>query len=332
MTAMDTRLGHADAVAAAQRIADHVRRTPLLTADTVPGVLLKGEHLQRSGSFKARGAANAMLALGATEVVTGSSGNHGIAVATLARSLGVRVTVVMAAGASPAKAEALRALGAQVLPVDGGNSERDRFAREHAESTGATHLPSANHELVVAGQGTAGLEILDDEPDVDIVYVPTGGGGLLAGVCLAFEHLPRVRVVGVEPMDARRYALSLTAGRPVEVPPPTTIADGLRAQRPGEVPFSVIRRRVDEMVTVGDDAIEHAMGLLHRGGVMAEASGSIAVAAALEHSFPGRTVALVSGGNTPEALAARLSTGADQDPTHDHVAHDHTAHDHTAEG
>src|SRR5690349_3184679 len=169
----------ADVRQAADRIAGYVRRTPLLPGPA--GLLLKTEHRQWTGSFKIRGAVNAVLASGADEVVTGSSGNHGIALATLARTLGIRVTVVAAAGANRAKLELIRALGGRTVAVPGGIVERESHARELAEATGAVLIPSSDHGLVVAGQGTVGTEILAEAPDTAAVYVPTGGGGLLAG-------------------------------------------------------------------------------------------------------------------------------------------------------
>lgn len=287
-----------DLRAVAARIAGYVRRTPLLRVDALPGIVFKAEHLQRGGSFKSRGAANALLGLGGRDVVAGSSGNHGIAVALLGRALGVGVTVVMAEGASAAKEAVIRGLGARVRHAAGGVAERDRQAREHARRTGGRVVPSSDHELVVAGQATVALEILDDAPDTDVVYVPTGGGGLLAGACLAAEQHDRpVRVVGVEPAAGRRYARSLAADRPVRIPPPDTIADGLRAQHPGEVPFPIIRRRVDDLIGVTDEEITHAMRLLHGAGIEAEPSGSVALAGALRHGFPGRAAVVVSGGN-----------------------------------
>ncbi len=287
-----------DVRSAADRIGGHVRRTPMLSVPELPGLLLKAEHLQRAGSFKARGAANALLGLGATRLVTGSSGNHGIAVATLARAAGAGVTVVMADGSSAAKAGTIRGLGARVRAVAGGVADRDRLARNLAEDTGATLVPSSDHELVVAGQGTVVLEVLDDAPDTEVIFVPTGGGGLLAGACLAAERLTsRVRIVGVEPVDARRYARSLAAGRPVRLPRPATIADGLRGQSPGEVPLPIIQRRVDDLVAVTDDQIVAAMRVLHRAGIDAEPSGAVALAGALASGMDGRTVAVVSGGN-----------------------------------
>lgn len=311
-TTAGTLPGPADVAAAAVRIAPYVRRTPLLRgpvrAAHGPELLLKAEHLQHGGSFKTRGAANAVLALDAERVVTGSSGNHGIALARLARSLGIRLTVVLAAGADPAKAAAVRALGAETVRVGGGVAEREERARALARETGATLVPSSDHPLVVAGQGTVGAELLADAPGTETVYVPTGGGGLLAGVCLAAADHP-VRIVGVEPARTPRYARSLAAGHPVELPPCTTVADGLRGQRPGRVPYPIIRDRVDDLIAVGDAEILAAAALLHRLGVDAEPSGAVALAGALRAGRRERAVAVVSGGNTPARLHVPHRTG-----------------------
>ncbi|MET9056121.1 pyridoxal-phosphate dependent enzyme [Streptomyces bacillaris] len=313
MTAAGTRLGAGDVRAAAERIRGPVRRTPLLAADALPGLaeaglrgmLLKAEHLQRGGSFKARGAANALLGRDTATVVAGSSGNHGIAVAALARRTGAAATVVMAAGAGREKADAIRRLGARVVTADGGVAARDQLARRLAADTGALLVHSSDDERVIAGQGTVALEILEEAPDLDLLFVPVGGGGLLAGCCLAAGLAVRPpRVIGVEPREARRYAVSLAAGNPVELPASRTVADGLRGQRPGEITFPVIRERVDELIAVGDDEVLHAMELLHRAGLPAEPSGSVALAGALRRGFHGRTAVVVSGGNSPSALAA----------------------------
>ncbi|MFE9686209.1 threonine/serine dehydratase [Streptomyces sp. NPDC006285] len=307
-------LGPADLEAAAARIAPYVVRTPLLggpvTAAHGTRLLLKAEHLQLGGSFKTRGAANAVLALGADRVVTGSSGNHGIALARLARSLGIRLTVVVAAGVAPAKATAIRAFGAEIVRVGGGVAEREERAGAIAEETGAVLVPSSDHPLVVAGQGTAGTELLADAPGTDTVYVPTGGGGLLAGVCLAATGRA-VRVVGVEPALTPRYARSLAVGRPVQLPPGTTVADGLRGQRPGRVPYPIIQNRVDDLIAVGDDEILAATALLHRHGVHAEPSGAVALAGALRADRREQAVVVVSGGNTPARLHALHPTRPD---------------------
>ncbi|TWV53865.1 pyridoxal-phosphate dependent enzyme [Streptomyces misionensis] len=307
------RPGRADLLAAASRIAPYVVRTPLLpgprTTASGTELLLKAEHLQLGGSFKMRGAANAVLALGAERVVTGSSGNHGIALARIARTLGIRLTVVLAAGATPAKAAAIRALGAETVQVQGGVAEREDRARALAAERGAVLVPSSDHPLVVAGQGTVGLELLADAPGTDTVYVPTGGGGLLAGLCLAAGDRP-VRVVGVEPSLTPRYARSLAAGHPVRLPASTTVADGLRGQSPGAVPYPIIRDRVDDLIAVGDAEILAATALLHRLGVDAEPSGAVALAGAIRAGRRERAVAIVSGGNTPARLHHLTHTSA----------------------
>ncbi|MER6628645.1 pyridoxal-phosphate dependent enzyme [Streptomyces sp. NPDC000987] len=312
--------GVADLRAAAARIAPYVVRTPLLRGPAAtalgPGLLLKAEHLQHGGSFKMRGAANAVLALGADRIVTGSSGNHALALARLARTLGIRLTVVLAAGAAPAKAAAVRALGAETVQVDGGVAEREERARALAAERNAVLIPSSDHPLVVAGAGTVGTELLADAPDTETVYVPTGGGGLLAGVCLAALHRP-VRVVGVEPSGTPRYARSLAAGRRVQLPPGTTVADGLRGQCPGAVPYPIVRDRVDELIAVDDAEILAAAALLARHGVDAEPSGAVALAGALRAGRRERAVAVVSGGNTP----ARLRP-LHHDPTRTHTDSD----------
>ncbi|MFB7052385.1 threonine ammonia-lyase [Streptomyces vinaceus] len=316
-TARGLPLGRADVEAAAARIAGQVRRTPLLPGLPAPGLrrsgrelLLKAEHLQYSGSFKLRGAANAVLALGARRMVTGSSGNHGIALARLAASLGAEVTVVLAGGAHPAKIALIKALGGRTVRVAGGVAERDARARELAEETGAVLIPSSDHELVVAGQGTVGLEILDEAPDTETVFVPTGGGGLLAGVCLAAYGHP-VRVVGVEPAGTPRYARSLAAGHPVRLAPGDSVADGLRGQQPGAVPYPVIRDRVDDLIAVSDAEILAAAALLRRRGIEAEPSGAVALAGAVRAGRgSGLCVAVVSGGNTKVALMAAAAAAA----------------------
>lgn len=306
MTAAVTRLGPADVHAAALRITGLARRTPLLPAPGLPGLLLKAEHRQRSGSFKLRGAANAVIALGARAIVTGSSGNHGIALATVAAPLGVRVTVVMAAGANPLKADLVHALGGSTVTVAGGVVERDRTARKLARETGAVFVPSSDHQLVIAGQGTVGAEVLSDAPETGTLFVPTGGGGLLAGVCLAARGHP-VRVVGVEPESAARYARSFAEGGPVRLPPSRTVADGLRGQQPGALTYPIVRDRVDELVPVSDAEVLAAVERLAAMGVAAEPSGAVALAGALKAGWRGSAAAVVSGGNTAAALARAAS-------------------------
>ncbi|MBP2479056.1 threonine dehydratase [Crossiella equi] len=295
-------LGREDVLRAAERLTGEVRWTPLVRL--TPGLLAKPEHLQHSGSFKFRGAVNAFHALRPSAVVCGSSGNHGIAVATLGARTGVPVTVVMAEDASPRKADLIHGLGAAVVRVPGGVAERDRQARKIAQRCGALLLPSSDHELVVAGAGTVALEVLAEQPRVETLFVPVGGGGLLAGSCLA-AHGQGVRVVGVEPAEAPRYARSLALGRPVLVPPCLTIADGLRGQRPGEVILPIVRQCVDDLVTVTDEEVLDALELLRHHGIPAEPSGAVALAGALRTGWTGLATAVVSGGNTTTRKAVR---------------------------
>lgn len=294
-----------DVRAAARRITGRLHRTPLLGGPA--GLLLKGEHGQRSGSFKIRGALNAVLAIGAAEVVTGSSGNHGIALATLAHELGLRVTVVAAAGANPAKLALIRQLGGRTVSVAGGVVEREAHARELAESGRGVLIPSSDHPLVIAGQGTVGTEIVEDAPGTTTIYVPTGGGGLLAGICLAVTGRP-VRVVGVEPAGIPRYARSFAAGRPVRLDPSDTVADGLRGEQPGRFTYPIIRDHVDDLIAVSDAEIRAAAALLTRYGARVEPSGAVAAAGALRagRGESDGCVAILSGGNTAAALERRL--------------------------
>ncbi|MEU7516341.1 pyridoxal-phosphate dependent enzyme [Streptomyces sp. NPDC042898] len=286
-----------DVLAAGERIEPVVRRTPVLR---LPGtrVLLKREDLQKSGSFKLRGVTNAFAAAAPARVVTASSGNHGKAVAMLARAAKVPATVVMTAASAPEKVETIRGLGARVLFVEGGVAERNRLAEALAAEQGATLIPSSDHADVIAGQGTTGLEIAAQTTGVEAVYVPVGGGGLLAGMCLAKEVWRAApAVIGVEPVSAPRYALSLATGRPVSVPPSTSVADGLRGQAPGRVALPVVAAGVDHLTVVEDDEIVRAMALLRTHGIVAEPSSAAAVAAALKGDHARDVVVVLTGGN-----------------------------------
>jgi threonine dehydratase len=312
----------ADVRDAAGRIAGHVRRTPLVEATEIGervgcDLRLKAECLQRAGAFKIRGALSRVLAMDppsrARGLVAFSSGNHAQAVALAARIVGTRATIAMPADSMPHKVEATRALGAEVVTGGVTTATRDAVAREIAARTGATVIPPFDDFHVVAGQGTVGLEIVDDWTDVETVVVPTGGGGLLSGVALAATtHGPHVRVFGVEPEagdDARR---SLRAGRIVSLEaPPRTIADGARTLAIGEIPFAIVRERVADIVTVSDDALLRAVRQIALSAkLVVEPTGALAVAALLEGKLPatGRTVAVLSGGNVaPEALARALA-------------------------
>lgn len=310
-----------DVLSARERIASQAIRTPLLPAAALSEELgyevrLKAECLQRSGSFKIRGALSRALALSEAErsrgLVAFSSGNHAQAVALAARLIGTRATIVMPDDAMPHKVAATRAYGAEV--VQGVSpATRAQRAREIAEERGATLVPPFDDPWVVAGQGTVGLEIVEDWPEVDTIVVPTGGAGLLSGIALAATSLrPGVRIIGVEPETGNDVQQSLQAGEIVMIDAPSTIADGARTLSTGELPWSIVRERVEAVVTVPDDALLDAMRLLALASkLVVEPTGALAVAALRLGRIPspGRTVAVLSGGNVAPELLARALRG-----------------------
>ncbi|WP_084960954.1 threonine ammonia-lyase [Thermoactinospora rubra] len=296
-----------DIRAAATRIAHVAVRTPLVRCGDL---WVKPESLQRVGSFKIRGAFNAVAALRPSGVVTHSSGNHGQALAYAAREAGVPCTVVVPEGTPRVKVEAIRSFGATlvVVPPD----QRVIAAEKHAADQGLTLIPPYDHPAVIAGQGTIGLEIIADLPDVEVVVVPVSGGGLASGIATAVKELsPATRVYGVEPELAADAAESLAAGRRVSWEAARTfrtIADGLRADL-SDLTFSILRARLDGIVTVSEEEIRAAMRhLAFRARLVAEPSGAVATAAVLAGKVEagrvpaGRTVAIVSGGNVDPDL------------------------------
>ena len=317
-----------DIRAAADRIRGVTRVTPLLEAgDPLPGgggpLRLKCENLQVGGAFKIRGAYNMASSLPSERrqagLLTYSSGNHGLAIARTARMLGVPALIVMPTTAPAVKADGARALGAEV--VFEGTTTLHRKARAEAEAArrGMTIVPPFDHPLVAAGQGTIGLEVLAQCPEVGTVYVQMSGGGLVAGVGTAIKRSrPSVRVVGVEPVGAARMTASIAAGHPVTIDLVPGIADGLLAVRPGDVTFPHVMAFVDRVVTVDDAAIAAAVKwVFEEARMVAEPSGAITVAAALADQGaggtrePGPVVALISGGNVePRAFAGFLAAGS----------------------
>jgi threonine dehydratase len=295
-------------------------RTPLLRASTLSdeigvSISLKPEMLQRSGAFKFRGAYSFLAGLSPVErargVIAPSSGNHGQAVALAARLFGVKSTVVMPTTVPEAKRSGAERLGARVILA--GTTTKDRMDRavELVESEGATLVPPFDDVRIIAGQGTVGLEIVEDLPTVGTVLVPVGGGGLSAGVAAAIKQLrPGARVVGVEPSGAAKLTAAREAGEPVTMPSTHSIADGLMSIRIGTIPFAHHEAFLDDVVTVDDGAIVHAMRhLLDRAKLVAEPSGAITVAALLDGRVTarGETVAILSGGNIEwPGLAALL--------------------------
>lgn len=307
---------------ARQRIAGVARLTPLIAASTDPSwahLWVKCENLQAGGAFKLRGAFNlisqldpAVLARG---VITYSSGNHGQATALAARRLGAPAVVVMPTNAPGVKVEGARAFGAEVLFAGTTSIDRKLAAEAIAAERGLAIVPPFDHADIVAGQGTVGLEILDQCPGVTTVYVPVGGGGLIAGVAAAVKGLAsHVRVVGVEPEGAAKMTTSLAAGEPTTLDRVDSIADGLLAVRPGDLTFAHVEALVDRVVTVSDDEIREAMGFLVRHAkIVAEPSGAAAVAGAMRLSPAGASgvhVAIVSGGNLEMSVLRGVLTSS----------------------
>jgi threonine dehydratase len=289
-----------DIRAAATRIRTIARRTPLVE---VRGLFLKCENLQPGGAFKIRGACNMIAQLPpatrAAGVITYSSGNHGTAVALVADALGIPAVVVMPEHAARIKVEKVRRYGAEVFFAGSTSDDRKVRAEELANQRGLTIVPPFDHPWIIAGQGTTGLEILEQLPGVRAIYVPVGGGGQIAGISAAVKRMrAHVRVIGVEPLNAARMARSIGAGHPVTLDQAVSIADGLLTLRPGDLTFAHVRALVDDVVTIDDEAIASAVRwLFTEAKLVAEPSGAAAVAAALRAGEGPNVVAVVSGGN-----------------------------------
>jgi threonine dehydratase len=285
-----------------------------LSALTGGRVMLKCENLQRTGSFKTRGAYVRISRLSEEErsrgVVAASAGNHAQGVALAAQMLGIKATVFMPEGAPIPKEKATRGYGADVV-LDGRHLE-DALARarQFAEETGAVLIHPFDHVDIVAGQASAGLEIVEQAPDVETVLVPTGGGGLLAGIALAVTaHRPGVRVVGVQAEGAAAFPASLAHGSPQALESMQTMADGIAVGRPGDVTFAAVRDHVDDIVTVSEESLSRALlALLERAKLVVEPAGAAAVAAILDQprAYGGNTVAVLSGGNIDPLLLGKV--------------------------
>ncbi len=309
----------ADVAAAHELLRDVIRPTPLeisrWLATKVGGpAYLKCEHLQRAGSFKIRGAYVRIARLSpearARGVIAASAGNHAQGVALAARMLGTSATVFMPEGAPIVKEKATRAYGADVRFTGTTVDEALVAAQEFSRQTGAVLIHPFDHPDVVAGQGTTGLEIMDQCPDVRTIVIGTGGGGLLAGVALAVKDaIPDVRIVGVQAEGAAAYPPSLAAGHPVALTRMSTMADGIAVGRPGEVPFEIVRQYVDEIVTVSEERISQALVmLLERAKQVVEPAGAASVAAVLDdpERFETPVVTVLSGGNIDPLLLLRV--------------------------
>jgi len=313
----------ADFERAQHTVARVARRTPMessrFLAELVGApVHLKCENLQRTGSYKIRGAFNRISSLSDEErargVVAASAGNHAQGVAFAARELGIRATIFMPVGVALPKLEATRAYGADVVLRGDSVGETMEAAAAFAAETGAVLIPPFDHPDVIAGQGTVGLEILDQVPDATTIIVPIGGGGLAAGIASAAKQraaeLGRtIRVVGVQAANAAPYIPSLESGEPTRVPVVPTIADGIAVYRPGELNFDIIREVIDEVVTVTEDDIARALlVLLERAKLVVEPAGAVGVAALMTGAIraDGPTVVVLSGGNIDPLLMQRV--------------------------
>lgn len=310
-----------DVEEAARRIEGVAHRTPVMTSSTLDGrlharVFLKCENLQRMGAFKFRGAYNALSRLSEAErargVVAYSSGNHAQAVGLASRLLGIAATIVMPTDAPGVKRRATEGYGARIVPYDPATENREDVARRFLGEGGPVLIPPFDHADVIAGQGTAARELLEDVGPLDLLLVPCGGGGLLSGSAIAAKHLsPGCRVVGVEPETADDATRSFRTGTLHSVHNPTTIADGARTPSLGQLTFPLVRRHVDDMVTVSDAELLRALRFLwERMKLVVEPTGALGLAAAWcgRVDVAGMRVGvLLSGGNVDvPALAALL--------------------------
>ena len=307
-----------DVARARARIGDVVRHTPVVPSATLAeltgaDVWLKAENLQRTGSFKVRGVSNKLAALGdgcSAGVVCGSAGNHAQALAFAARERGVPCEVFMPREAPIAKLEGAAALGARIHLHGTSVDECVQAARERAAASDLAFVHPFDDPDVVAGQGTLGLELLEDLPELATVVVPLGGGGLLSGVAIAVKSArPDVRVVGVQIESCAAFALSLAAGAPVGVPSALTVADGIAVKRPGLLTLALVERWVDEVVVVGEEETAEAMVLLlEKAKLVVEGGGAVGVAALLggqvQAAASGTTCVVLSGGNVDAGLLA----------------------------
>jgi threo-3-hydroxy-L-aspartate ammonia-lyase len=317
-----------DVRAAAARLTGNIHRTPVLTTRTLDEltgatVLLKAENLQRAGSFKIRGAYNRIAQLSREELARGvvaySSGNHAQAVGLAARLIGTRATIFTPADAPPEKIAATRGYGAEVLAYDRYRDDREAMGKALAEERGLTLIPPFDDLEVIAGQGTAALELIEDAGRLDMLLVPVGGGGLAAGsVTAAKALLPDGRVFGVEPEAGDDHRRSLEAGERVPLPAvPETIADGLQAPIPGRLPFEINCRLLDGILTVSDEEVVAAMVFaFERLKVAVEPSGAVALAAVLEAKMEVaglRVGVILSGGNVSTARFGVLTSSSRRD-------------------
>jgi threo-3-hydroxy-L-aspartate ammonia-lyase len=314
-------IGYADVAAAAERLAGHAHRTPVMTSRSVDErtgarVFFKCENFQRIGAFKFRGAYNAMSRLSDQErrsgVLAYSSGNHAQAVALAGRLLGIHVTIVMPQDAPAVKLEATRGYGAEVVLYDKHKEVREEVAERVARERGLAMIPPFNHPHVIAGQGTAAKELIEDAGKLDYLFVPVSGGGLISGCAVAASHLsPDCKVIGVEPEAGDDAARSFRTKTLQSCHNPDTIADGARTHSLGELTFPLVLRYVNDMVTVSDPELLRGMFYLwERMKIIVEPTGALGAAGLFERGLPvaGKRVGVIlSGGNVDLKLLARFA-------------------------
>jgi threonine dehydratase len=307
---MSLAIQAADVRAASERIRPLARRTPVMTSagfDREAGlrVAFKCENLQRGGAFKIRGASNLILSVGAESLAHGvvaySSGNHAQATAIAAKHVGVPATIVMPEDAPKSKMESTRAHGARIVTYNRFKDSREAIAQSILKESGATLVPPFDHPMIIAGQGTAALELLEETGPLDALITPVGGGGLLSGCATIAKAMhPAMRIFGAEPAGANDTYLSMQSGKR-ETVHPDTIADGLRSPKPGELTFPIVQQLVEQIILVSEDEIRAALKfVLLRLKILIEPSGAVPVAAVLFHKLPKeiRSVGVVlSGGN-----------------------------------
>jgi len=310
---------YADVAAAHERIKPFAKRTPVLTSSTIDAltgakVFFKCENFQRMGAFKFRGAYNALSQLSPEQrrkgVVAFSSGNHAQAVALSGKLLGVPATIVMPTDAPKVKLEATRGYGAEVVMYNASNEDRQKIAEKLAAERGLTVIPPFDHPHILAGQGTAGKELIEETGPLDILMVPCGGGGLLSGCSIAAKHLSlKCRVIGVEPAAGDDGLRAFRSGKLETIKLPDTIADGARTTSLGKITFAIIQKNVDDFLTVTDEDLLQTMFFLwERMKIVVEPTGALAASALLQGRIDakGKKVGVViSGGNVDLAWAAR---------------------------
>jgi len=318
---MNDAITFSDVQSAAERLRGQAHRTPVVTSRTFDQIagcraFFKCENLQRAGAFKFRGAYNALSQLTPEQrqrgVVAFSSGNHAQGLALAAKVLGIPATVVMPSDAPQIKVDATRDYGAEIVFYDRITGDREAIARQLATERGLTVIPPFDHPHIIAGQGTAALELFQDVPDLDYLLTPVGGGGLIAGCATAAKAMrPSVHVIGVETEPANDAWQSLRTGKRVTIPVPDTIADGIRTTCLGAITFEIMQKLVDDIALVADaDVIEAMRFMLFRMKLLAEPTGAVPVAALMARKVPAvsgkRVGVIVSGGNADPALIADL--------------------------